>query len=102
MEPRNANLLAVCAVFDSAVGAYLQPFYVRSRAEAIRSFTQAANQAGHQFNSFPGDYTLFVIADWNEETGSFESLEAYERLGNALEYMSQSPPSGQLDLVSDA
>ena len=95
-----ASEFIVCSVYDSAVGAYLQPFYARSLAQAVRSFAQATAQAGHPFNDFPGDYTLFIIAEWNEDTGVFESRQAYERVGNGLE-LGQDPlqPSGQTDVV---
>ena len=102
-EHKQASEFIVCAVYDSAVGAYLQPFYARSIAQAVRSFAQAATQSGHPFNDYPGDYTLFVVATWNEDTCVFESREAYERIGNGLE-LAQDPlqPSGQLDLVEKA
>ena len=93
----------VCSVYDSAVGSYLQPFYARSLAQAVRSFAQATSQSGHPFNDFPGDYTLFVIATWDEDTGVFESRESYERVGNGLELAHDLlQPSGQLDLVESA
>lgn len=56
-------------VYDSAAAAYLDPFIAPSTEFAIREFRRAVNQEGHQFNTFPEDYTLFQI-------GSFDPLTA--------------------------
>lgn len=94
-----AGNLVVAAVFDSAVGVYFQPFFARSRADALRSFTDAASQEGHQFNRHAGDYSLFILAEWSEENGHFENLTAPDNLGTALEHISRLPDGPQLDLV---
>lgn len=98
MDPSKAGQLVVASVFDTAVGVYFQPFFARSRAEAIRSFADAASQEGHPFNKHPADFTLFVLATWDEESGSFTPLAAPASLGNALEHMAREDPGG-LDLV---
>lgn len=96
-----ASKLVVCSVFDSKVGVYFQPFFARSRAEAIRSFTDATDNDGHVFSRHPEDFTLFVLAEWDEETGGFASLAAPASLGTALEHKSRKKDPPQLDLVDD-
>lgn len=93
--------LVVASVFDSATKVYFQPFYARSRAEAIRSFAECANQEGHPFCKHPGDFTLFIIAEWDEDTGKFENLVAPDCLGTALEHKVQ-VKSDNLELFPDA
>ena len=61
----------------------------------MRSFKQAVNQDGHQFNLHPGDYTLFVLATWNEETGAFDPLIAPDNLGTATEHLEPDGPPAQ-------
>ena len=95
--------LLMAAVYDSAVGVYFQPFFARSRAEALRSFVDVANTDGHPFNNHPGDYTLFILAEWDEESGRFSQADAYDCLGTALEHQrKEAIPTGQLDLVGHA
>lgn len=78
--------LLVISVYDSAVEAYLQPAFVRSRGEAVRSFRAAVNSEGHQFQKYADDYTLFVIGTFDEESGVLEAC-APQSLGNGVEYV---------------
>lgn len=94
--------MIVASVFDSAVGVYFQPFFARSRREALRSFVDAATQSGHTFNKHPGDFSLFVLAEWNEESGRFENKAAPECLGTALEHIAREPDKDQPSLPLDS
>ena len=93
--------LQVFCVYDSKVEAYLQPFFMRTHGEAERAFADLANKTDHTFNNHPGDYTLFRIGEFEEETGRFTSEAAFVNLGTALEHIRQQPGPGQLDLVND-
>lgn len=64
-------IMEAYTVFDKAVGAFLQPFYVRSKGEAIRSFTEAVNQKDHQFGKYPADYTLMFCGTFDDSSGIF-------------------------------
>lgn len=65
----------VCAVFDSAVMAYGQPFFVPAIGAALRSFTDEVNRKAQDnaLNQHPDDYTLHVLATFDDETGRFDS-----------------------------
>ena len=92
----------IYVVHDKAVGAYLRPFFQRTHAEAIRTFKSAANDPSSPFNQFPNDYTLFYIAEYEEESGNITPLEAHQPLGKALDFIDQGEAvPGQLDLVDD-
>lgn len=78
--------LNVYAVHDSAVGAYLQPFFMRTNGEAVRAFASVANQRGHAFHNNGEDYTLFRIAEYVEEDGTLVPLPAKESLGKAIDF----------------
>lgn len=62
------NMMA-CSVFDLKVNAYMPPFYVRSKLEAVRSFSDAVGDATSQFCKHPEDYTLFQLGWFNDATG---------------------------------
>lgn len=89
----------VLAIYDSAVGQYLTPFFQRSKAEALRSFTHAANESDHDFNRFASDYTLFALGEFDPTAGTFEQYAAPERLAVAMELIERDPE--QLSLVAD-
>lgn len=65
----------IFTVYDSKAEAYLAPFTTKTLGLAERMFQELVNQDGHQFNRFPGDYTLFCVGEWNEATGVCQAIE---------------------------
>lgn len=59
------------SVFDTAASRFLEPFFAPTVEFAIRSFREAVNSSGHQFNKFPEDYTLFHVGAFDAEKGEF-------------------------------
>lgn len=76
-------------VHDSKAEAFIVPFYERTTGLAVRAFTAAANEDGHQFNRFPGDYTLFELGEFNELTAGIEMLRTPKSLGLAVNFVEQ-------------
>lgn len=68
----------VCAVFDSAVGAYGQPFFVPAVGAATRSFSDEVNRAApdNSLHNHPDDYVLAYLADFDESSGVFSVPES--------------------------
>lgn len=81
-------ILNVYAVYDSAAKAYMAPFYMHHDDMAIRIFTQAANNPDSAFYSFPGDYTLFSIATFDDSVGDF-NVHPHKNLGMALHFQAK-------------
>lgn len=77
-------ILGVYSVLDKAVNAYLTPFYARSDAEAVRSFSDACMDVKHQFCMHPHDYALYRIGSYNDMAGEFEN--GHVHLVNATSY----------------
>ncbi|WNK13529.1 MAG: nonstructural protein [Microvirus sp.] len=61
----------IFTVYDNAVKAYLQPFFCRSKGEAVRSFTDACNDEKSQFNKYAADYVLFFLGEFDDAEGLF-------------------------------
>lgn len=78
--------LKVFTVYDSKVGAHLQPFYARSTGEAIRSFSQAVMDTNTQFNKYPADFTLFEVGSWDDQSCVFDLNQTPVSLGLAIEF----------------
>lgn len=76
----------ICSVYDNKAEAWLNPFTVRSSAEAIRTFSDECNNPQSMFTKHPNDYTLFEIGEFYEGTGNIESYSSKRNLGAALEY----------------
>lgn len=73
------------SVYDSAVGAYMPPFFSRANGEALRSFIEACNDPKRGFVTNPGDYTLFFLGSFDDASASFVIPDAPERLMSALD-----------------
>lgn len=63
-------MLKIYTVHDAAVKAYLQPFFARSHGEALRSFTDAINDPKTSLNAHPHDYSLWHVADFDDNTAT--------------------------------
>lgn len=84
--------LQVYSVYDKAVNGFLPPFYVRSKGEAIRSFTDAANDAAHQFHKHAMDYVLMYLGTFDDGAGVFEQPAHTERVVTAQEVIVPEEP----------
>lgn len=69
----------IYAVKDLAVQAFGNPFIVRAKGEAIRSFQDEANKKDGQsaIAQHPEDYELYHVGDWNDQTGELLPCEPY-------------------------
>lgn len=63
----------IFSVYDSAAQAFLQPFFSPSLGSALRSLTDAVNDPKHEFSKHAGDYTLFKLGSFSDDTGLFDT-----------------------------
>lgn len=77
----------IYSVFDSKVGAYLQPMFFRSKGEAIRSFSTAVSDSAHDFNKYAEDFTLFELGEWDQEKGVLLPHPTALAVGKAIEFV---------------
>lgn len=78
--------LNVYTVYDDAAAAYLQPFFFSTNAQAIRGFSELANDANHAFCKYAGQYTLFHLGSFDQDTGLFDLHATPHMLGKAIEF----------------
>lgn len=76
----------IFAIYDSKAEAYLQPFFAKTKSDAIRSITSLVNDPAHNFHKWATDFTLFELAMFDEDKGVIVPLEAKLPLGNFLEF----------------
>jgi len=79
-------ILVMLALFDSAAEAYLRPFFSPSRGEAVRSFGDLIADKSHPVGQHPADYSLFVLGEFNQQTGVLTVYPAPLSLGNGLDF----------------
>ena len=78
--------LKAFTVYDSKAEAYLQPFFMQSKGQAIRAFQDLANDETHQFGKYPADFTLFEIGEYDDATALIKNHDHKINLGIALEH----------------
>lgn len=76
-------ILRCFAIFDRVAGFYAAPFYLASKGEAIRAFSDLAMDPNTAIFRHPGDYALFELGVFDNETGRSEFLAVPEHLANA-------------------
>lgn len=74
------------SVFDSKVGAFASPWASPTIASGRRAFAGAVADQSSMLNKHPGDYSLFLVGEFDEETGAVHAL-APENLGLASSYL---------------
>jgi len=79
---------AIFSVHDSKAQAYLPPFYMRTKGEALRAFETTVKDTNTQFNKYPSDYTLVELGSFDEATGVIETWDKPIILENASVYLS--------------
>jgi hypothetical protein len=83
-------ILQVFSVYDKAVHAFMQPFYARSKGEALRSFTEACNQEAHNFNKHSADFSLMLMGEFDDSSGIFSCTDP-SRVVSAAEVLIDDP-----------
>lgn len=82
--------LKMFSIYDSKCEAFIQPFFSQATGSAIRSFETAVNEEGHAFNSNAGDYTLFELGEFEQNTAAFNILATPLNLGVAIQFLKAS------------
>lgn len=83
--------LHLFTIHDSKAESFLPPFYVPTVAVALRSFGSAANDPETKINQYPGDYTLFELGKFDQDTARFELLKTPVNHGLAISFKTNNP-----------
>lgn len=72
----------VCSVYDQGTETFVRPVFLRGRGEALRMFEDQVNrpEAENPMFNHPGDFQLFVLGTWDDESGRFVGKEIPEKI----------------------
>lgn len=77
--------LKMYAVYDTKVEAFLRPFFMRTRGEALRAWQELANDEQTQFCKHPTDFALMELGEYDDSQGTVDNYKAPTSLGLASE-----------------
>lgn len=65
-------ILEIYSVFDTVSKSFTQPFYQVNEGVARRNIAAAVNNKEHNFHVAPGDYDLYRVGKFDDQTGKIE------------------------------
>ena len=79
--------LVICAVRDSALQTYMQPFQSPTSGGAVRAFADEVKRPESPMGKHPEDYELWLIGEFDDATGAVSSCphESLMTASRALE-----------------
>jgi hypothetical protein len=78
-------MLKIFTIYDNKANHYSQPFFAKTKAEAIRSFTDLVNDSRSTINKHSSDFVLFEIGEFEELTAEIQASQKIN-LGVAAEF----------------
>jgi hypothetical protein len=84
--------LQIFSIYDSKAEAYLNPFYMKTKGEAVRAVLSVMDDPQHNFTKYPQDFTLFHIGEFDDQKGTIENMKAHENLGNLVSLQESDKP----------
>jgi len=76
----------IASIYDAKAEAWMTPMFFLSKAQAMRSFSDAVNDGKSDFSNHPGDYTLFVLGTFDERSGEVLPVATPESLGLGINF----------------
>lgn len=83
----------VFGVRDAKALAFLQPFFSSQVGTAVRAFDEECNKESSPFYKWPGDYNLYELGDFDDQTGELIACSPIKLLGVASDFKRASTPT---------
>lgn len=81
-------MLKIYAIRDAAISGFMKPWVAKTNGEAIRTFQNVVNSKDDQnlISKHPEQFDLYLVADFDEDTGKVKAYEPTMHLAKAIEY----------------
>lgn len=90
--------LRIFSVQDLKTGVFMKPFMDMHIGSALRSWEAACNDKASPFCTFPSDFVLFEVGEFDDLQGILTSFDVPRRLSTAIEMLKR--PEGGDPLFS--
>ena len=88
-------IFKIFSSYDEKTEAFLPPFYLPTIEAAKRHFGDAVNNPETSIHLHPGDYSLFSLGTFDDETG--EIIYNKKILGNGIDFKTPRTPEELVD-----
>ncbi|QXP08193.1 MAG: nonstructural protein [Arizlama microvirus] len=61
--------LQIFALFDKKAIAFMPPFFYQQKGEALRAFSELANDGKSSPSKYPEDFSLFHLGEYDDQKG---------------------------------
>ena len=78
--------MKIFSVYDSKAEYYQKPFLSEHIGDVLRTFKDVANDETNPIGKHPEDYVLFLIGEFDQQTGALVPSETKVSLGHALDF----------------
>jgi len=79
------------SVFDNKALAYNVPFFVSTDGAAVRMFADLANDAQSAISRHPGDYILYRVGSYDDQTGGITAEDPKAHVADAISLVKLEP-----------
>lgn len=79
----------VFSVYDSKAEMFNQPMFFKAKPEALRAFSDEANRAESAIAKHPDDYTLFLVGEFDIESGLLIPEKTPQSFGLGREFQKE-------------
>lgn len=73
-------------IYDSKAELYLAPFFMKTKGEALRAFTDTLSDPQSQIAKHPQDFTLFELGEYDDCHATIDMHQTPISLGVAIEF----------------
>lgn len=81
-------IIKLFSIYDCKTAVYSAVFPCISVEGGKRIFADLVGNADSLYGRHPADYTLFYVADSDDSTGKIIPRDAFDNLGNGLDFLS--------------
>lgn len=79
-------------LFDSKAAVYGTPFFMPNQAMAMRGFGDMVNDNRSMVAKHPEDFTLYMLGEFDDNTGVVKAFEPPSNLGSATQFVKEKAP----------
>lgn len=72
--------MQIFAIYDKKAQYHEKPFFCRNKAEALRAVESGVNSSDSFMHKYPADFSVWLLGEFDEKTGTIEGLEKPEFL----------------------